>query len=254
MREDGYQPTDVIAGKVAVVVGGAGGIGRAVAARLGEAGCRVVLIDKDGRAAEQAKDELGLQGAALAADIANRGEVEAVAAQVKERFGGVDILVNAAGINTKQRTLEDISPQQWERVIGVNLTGAFHCAQAFLDVMREQGAGTIVTIVSTSALMATAGAGVAYCAAKRALLSLMESVNAEQAKHGIRACAVSPGEVDTPLVDQRPQPPSTARRAAALRPGDVAEAVFFAVARPPRVTVSEIVMYPSAQLAGDYET
>jgi NAD(P)-dependent dehydrogenase (short-subunit alcohol dehydrogenase family) len=253
MRDGDDRSIDSIEGKVAVVVGGAGLIGRAVAARLGESGCCLALIDVDKRTTERAREELGLRGATFAADVTKRAQVEAAAAQVREQFGGLDILVNAAGINTKQRTLDDMSPEQWERVIAVDLTGVFHSTQAFLEMMKERGGGVVVTIASAAGLMATAGAGVAYCAAKRALLSLTESINAEQARHGIRACAINPGEVDTPLLDQRPQPPSEARRAAALRPGDVAAAVLFAITQPPRVTVTEITLYPSAQLAGSYE-
>ena len=238
-----------IQGRTAVIVGAAGGIGRAVAARLGEAGARLALVDVSAAAIEKS----GGDGLVIEADITDRSQVDEAAKVVRQALGGADILVNAAGINTKQRTLADMSAEQWERVIGVDLTGVFHCTQAFLGMMRERGGGIVVTIVSTAALGATAGAGAHYCAAKRALLSLTESINAEEARHGIRACAISPGEVDTPLVDMRPHPPSAERRAAALKPGDVAEAVYFAVTRPQRVTVSEIVVYPSTQLSGAYE-
>lgn len=238
-----------VEGRRAVVVGAGGGIGRAIAARLGGAGARLALVDLSAAAIQKS----GIDGLVIEADITDRGQVDAAAKAVREAFGGADILVNAAGINTKTRTLGDMSPEQWERVVGVDLTGVFHCTQAFLEMMRESTSGIVVTIASTAALNATAGAGAHYCAAKRAVLSLTESINAEEARHGVRGCVVCPGEVDTPLVDMRPSPPSPERRAAALRPDDVAEAVYFAVTRPPRVTVSEIVVYPSAQLSGSYE-
>ena len=242
-----------IAGQVAVVIGAAGGIGRAVAARLGAAGCRLALVDLEGAALQAAARELGLEGAlALPADITRAEEVAGAARAVAEAWGGADILVNAAGINTRERTLEDLSAEQWEQVIGVNLTGVFHCTRAFLPLMRRRGGGAIVTVVSTAAGLVSPGAGTHYCAAKRALLSLTESINLEQGKHGIRACALSPGEVDTPLVDRRPEPPSAERRAAMLRPADVAEAVYFVVSRPPRVTISDLVIWPSAQISGKY--
>ena len=119
--------------------------------------------------------------------------------------------------------------------------------------MRKRGGGIVVTIVSTASRRASPGAGAHYCAAKRALLSLTESINVEQGAHGIRACAISPGEVDTAFVDQRPQRPSAERRAAMLRAEDVAEAVYYVVTRPARVTVSEIVVWPTAQISGLYE-
>ncbi|HUU55035.1 MAG TPA: SDR family oxidoreductase [Armatimonadota bacterium] len=248
-KESTDQFAESIEGRTAVIIGAAGGIGGAIAARLGAAGARLALVDLSAAAVRKS----GTDGLVIQADITDRSQVDEAARRVREALGGADILVNAAGINTKQRTLEDMSPEQWERVIGVDLTGVFHCTQAFLGMMRERGGGIVVTIVSAAALAATAGAGAHYCAAKRALLSLTESINVEHARHGIRACAVCPGEVDTPLVDMRPDPPSAERRAAALKPEDVAEAVYFAVTRPPRVTVSEIVVYPSAQLSGTYE-
>ncbi len=246
------QVTESIAGRVAVVVGAAGGIGRATAERLGAAGCRLALVDVDGDALELVGRELGLREAPLvcAADITDRAQVDRVAAEVAERLGGVDILVNAAGINTKQRTLAEMSAEQWEQVIAVDLNGVFHCTQAFLEVMRRGEGGVVVTVVSTAARLVSPGAGTHYCAAKRALLSLTESLNMEEGKHGIRACAVCPGEVDTSFVDNRPEPPGEERRAAMLQPGDVAEAVYYVVTRPARVVVSDVVMWSAAQVSG----
>jgi len=185
----------------------------------------------------------------FAADITDRPQVDAVAASVRDAFGAVDILVNAAGTNTCERTLDTMSPEQWERVIAVNLTGVFHCVQAFLPLLRQRG-GVIATIVSTTAILVSPGGGSHYCAAKRALVSLNESINMEQGRHGVRACAILPGEVDTPLIDKRPTPTSPERRATMLRPGDVAEVVHFVATRPPRVAISDVVIWPSAQVAG----
>jgi NAD(P)-dependent dehydrogenase (short-subunit alcohol dehydrogenase family) len=251
------QETDEVAvdlrGRVAVIVGAAGGIGKAVAARLGAAGCRLALVDLDGFALGETAQSLGLGDPPLtfAADITDRPQVDAAAGSVRDAFGAVDILVNAAGTNTRERTLENMSPEQWEKVIAVNLTGVFHCLQAFLPLLRERG-GIIVTVVSTAAILVSPGGGAHYCAAKRALLSLNESINVEQGRHGLRACAILPGEVDTPLIDKRPTAPSPERRAAMLRPGDVAEVVYFVATRPPRVAISDVVIWPSAQLAGTY--
>jgi len=242
-----------LAGRVAIVVGAAGGIGRALVTELARAGCLIVLADLDAHALEQAAGDLGLSDAALLcpADITDRAQVDRVAAAVEQRFGRVDMLINAAGTNTPNRTLADLSPADWDRVIAVNLTGVLHMTQALLPMMRRTG-GIVVNIVSTAALAASPGAGTHYCAAKRALLSLTESINKEEASRGVRACALLPGEVDTPLVDRRPRPPTPDHRAAMLRPADVAEAVLFAVTRPPSVTISEIIIWPTSQLAGQY--
>ncbi len=227
-------------------------MGRATASRLAAAGCRLFLVDLEQAALDSVVRDLGPNAEALpcATDISDRLAVSRMVGAVEARFGRVDMLVNAAGTNTRERTLAELSPEQWARIIAVNLTGVFLCIQAFLDLMRRGGGGVVVNIVSTVARLVSPGAGSHYCAAKRALLSLTESVNIEQGRHGIRACAISPGEVDTPLVDRRPEPPSPERRAAMLRPGDVAEAIHYVVTRPARVTIGEIVIWPSAQVSG----
>jgi NAD(P)-dependent dehydrogenase (short-subunit alcohol dehydrogenase family) len=250
--EKASQVSQSIAGRVAVIVGATGGMGKAVAARLADAGCRLALVDLDKDVLDTLARELGTLSDAVtcAADITDRSEVDRAAVQVEKELGGADILVNAAGTNTPQRTRADMSTEQWERVIAVNLTGVFHCTQAFLDLMRRGGGGTVVTIVSTAAHLVSPGAGTHYCAAKRALLSLTESINIEQGRHGIRACAISPGEADTPFVDKRPERPSEERRAGMLRAADVAEAVYYVVTRPARVVVSDIVIWPAAQISG----
>ncbi|MHC5035425.1 MAG: SDR family oxidoreductase [Planctomycetota bacterium] len=140
--------------------------------------------------------------------------------------------------------------EDWDRVVGVNLSGVFHCIQAFLGIMRRSGGAVVVNIVSTAARLVSPGAGTHYCAAKRGLVSLTESVNIEEGRNGIRACAICPGEVATALVSQRPEPPGPARLAQMLQPEDVAEAVHYAVTQPTRVTVSELVIFPSAQISG----
>ncbi len=238
-----------IAGRVAVVVGAAGGIGRAVAARLAQEGCRLALLDIDADAVGAAAS--ALNALPVRVDITDRGDVDRAVHEVVNQLGAPAVLVNAAGVNTKQRTLADMTAQQWERVVAVNLSGVFHVTQAFLPAMREAGA-LVVTVVSTAAKLTSAGAGTHYCASKRALLALTESINMEEGAHGIRACAVCPGEVNTPLVQQRPEPPSAERLAAMLTPEDVAEAVAFVVTRPARVTVSEIVVFPTSQISGRF--
>ncbi len=245
--------TDSIAGHVAVVVGAAGGMGQAIVGRLGAAGCRLVLIDLEPGALDGVVRDLSLKDSAITipADITDPNQIASAAQAASARFGGVDILINAAGTNTKQRTLDDLSPEQWERVIAVNLSGVFHCTQAFLPLLKQQR-GIVITIASTAALRGTPGGGTAYCASKRALISLNESINAEQGKHGVRACVICPGEVDTPLIEKRPVLPSAERRAAMLKPEDIADTVHFIVTRPPHVTISDLVVWPSAQISGTY--
>jgi NAD(P)-dependent dehydrogenase (short-subunit alcohol dehydrogenase family) len=129
-------------------------------------------------------------------------------------------------------------------MMNTNLNGAFYCVQAFLPGMRARGSGTIVNIVSDAGKLASPKAGPAYVMSKFGLAGLTQSINAEERGHGIRACAIFPGDIDTPLLDQRPVPPDAAARARMLWPEDVAACVLLGINLPPRVIVEEILVRP----------
>ena len=124
------------------------------------------------------------------------------------------------------------------------LNGTFHAVHAVLPVMRRQGEGTIVNVVSDAGLIANAKAGAAYAASKFGVTGLTQSINAEERGNGIRATAVFPGDIDTPLLEKRPQPPSPEARAKMLQPEDVAECVMLAINLPHRAVVEQLVVRP----------
>ena len=130
-----------------------------------------------------------------------------MAKQLLERFKSVEVLVNAAGTNAPKRSLRELSLKDYHRLLDTNLNGAYYCVQAFLPGMRAQQSGTIVNIVSDAAKQASAKAGPAYVMSKFGLAGLTQSINAEEKANGIRACAIFPGDIDTPLLDLRPRPP-----------------------------------------------
>ena len=167
-----------------------------------------------------------------------------MAARVLAAFGEVEVLVNAAGTNAPRRSLEVLSDEDYQRMIDTNLHGAYYCVQAFLPAMRRRGSGTIVNIVSDAGKLASPKAGPAYVISKFGLAGLTQSINAEERGHGIRACAIFPGDIDTPLLDQRPQPPDAAARARMLRPEDVAECALLAIHLPERAIVEELIVRP----------
>jgi NAD(P)-dependent dehydrogenase (short-subunit alcohol dehydrogenase family) len=232
---------------IAVVTGAGSGVGRAVALHLARKGWRVVLIGR--RVAplrETARSGPGGTADFLVCpcDIASATQVRRMADRVTKTFGRVDALVNAAGTNTPRRNLETLTLQAYQAVVDTNLTGAFHCVQAFLPAMRTQGFGTIVNIVSDAARRASAKAGAAYVVSKFGLLGLTQSINAEERANGVRACAVLPGDIDTPLLDKRPKPPSPAARRAMLQAEDVAACAWLAINLPPRAVVEELLIRP----------
>jgi NAD(P)-dependent dehydrogenase (short-subunit alcohol dehydrogenase family) len=233
--------------QIAVVTGAGSGVGRAVAVALLERGWSVALV---GRRADALRETAELAGAAgeralvAAYDVGELAAVQQLAQAVVERFGQADALVNAAGTNTKARSLAQLSIDDYHRMIATNLNGAYYCVQAFLPAMRERGAGTIVNIGSISGLRASPLAGVAYSMSKFGLVGLTQSINAEERRNGIRACVVSPGEIDTPLLELRPSMPPPEARARMLQPEDVARCVLLAIELPPRAVIEELTVQP----------
>lgn len=239
-------------GQVAIVTGGGSGVGAAVARQLGAAGARVVVV---GRRAEQlAATCAAVAGPhparAVAADITDRAQVKALVEQVLAELGRVDVLVNNAGDNVVARRLAELAPEDWDRLLAVNATGAFNLIQALLPQMRAQGGGLVINISSVSGLRASSLAGAAYSASKHALHALAYVLGQEEEQHGIRATLIAPGEINTALLDKRPVAVSPGQRARLLQPDDVAAAVLFVARLPAHVSVPELVIKPVGQPFG----
>ena len=238
-----------LAGKTALVTGGATGIGEAIAVALAKEGCRVAIA---GRRAEQ----LGTAAAnwtgqppllTHTVDVTDRDSVAKLFAWAKTELGSIDILVNSAGINTPKRTLGDMPPETWDQVMQINATGPYNCMLEVLPQMRERKDGLIINIGSISGKRASMLGGVAYCASKFALTALSTAAGLEEGKHGIRVTAIHPGEVDTPILEGRLSPPGPEHRARILRPEDVAAAALMVALLPPRAHVAELVIKPTWQ-------
>lgn len=195
-------------GQAAIVTGGAGGIGLAVARRLVEEGADVALVDRHRGQADEAALSLAAGGArtiALAADVRIEADVETMRDRVLERFGRIDILVACAGILRgvpgRPQTVAETAPEAWDLVIDTNLTGVFLSNRAVIPAMVRQGRGQIVNLSSTSGRRGLAF-DAAYCASKFGVIGLSESLADELRPHGIRVHAVLPEVVDTPMLEQ----------------------------------------------------
>lgn len=233
--------------KSALVTGASSGVGRAVAIRLAQAGWDVAAVARRPEALREtilAAGEAGSHITAFPCDIGKPEDIARMSRQVLEKYGTITVLVNAAGTNVPNRTLRELSFENYRLLTEVNLTGAYLCIQAFLPGMRQQRDGTIVNIVSDAGIRANAKAGAAYVVSKFGLTGLTQSINTEEREHGIRACAIFPGDIDTPLVDRRPTPPPPELRKLMLRPDDVAECVMLAINLPSRAVIEELLIRP----------
>jgi NAD(P)-dependent dehydrogenase (short-subunit alcohol dehydrogenase family) len=240
--------TGRLADKVVLVSGAGSGIGRAAAIRLAAEGATLVLVGRTQARLEETSGALGGSASVIhAADVSDAAAVDLLARDVLARFARLDVLVNTAGINVRQRSLAEGSSADFVRVLNTNLCGAFLLSRAFLPAMRAHGGGTIIHVVSDSGLRGNDFAGVGYVASKFGLRGLVEAINAEERRNSVRATAILPGEVNTPLLDQRPVPVPREAREQMLQPEDVAECIALAVLLPPRAVVEELVVRPTVQ-------
>jgi NAD(P)-dependent dehydrogenase (short-subunit alcohol dehydrogenase family) len=233
--------------KTAVITGAGSGVGRAIALGLVRQGWRVAILGRHANKLEETR-RLALTHAPLMevfpCDIADAAQVAAMAQGVLSALGSVEVLVNSAGTNTPKRCLAELSHANYRLLVETNMTGAYLCAQAFLSGMRARQSGTIVNIVSDAAKQASAKAGPAYVMSKCAMAGLTQSINAEERGMGIRACSIFPGDIDTPLLELRPTPPTTEAREKMLQPEDVAQCALLVIQMPARVIVEEILLRP----------
>lgn len=240
-----------LTGRTALVTGGGTGIGAGIAARLAGEGCRVAIAGRREDKLREVAAALETSGAGLvtirAADVADRAAATGLVDWATAQLSRVDILINSAGINVANRSLETLDPADWDRLLAVNATSAFNCIHAVLPQMRERRDGLIINVSSIAGVRASLLGGVAYSASKFAMSALGMCVGLEEKDHGIRVTNVYPGEVETPILDQRPVPVSAEHRARILQPEDVAAIVVAIACLPPRAHVPEIVIKPTTQ-------
>jgi len=239
-----------LAERVAVITGGGSGVGKSTAALLLREGARVVIAGRDAGKLSAVATELkaGDSLRTIPTDVTKANACRSLIDAATQAFGRVDILVNNAGTNIKDRTLRDLTNEAWEMMIRTNLDGAFYCTKAVLPQMFERKDGVIVNVVSVAGKRANPLGGAAYVAAKFGMGALGLVLAAEEKDSGVRVSNIYPGEIDTPILAARPKPVTEEQRALILKPEDVAEAILFVASLPPRVSVPELVIKPTAQL------
>ena len=233
--------TPTLSGKVAIVTGGTRGIGRAIAERLLREGASVAVCSRARENVQAFVKDCQPDAAGRvfgeAADVSNLGDVERFCNNVDARFGGLDILINNAGIGIF-KSVADLSPEEWRRTIDLNLTGVFYCSHEALPRMRKRGGGYIINISSLAGKNPFA-TGAAYNASKFGLNGFSEAMMMDHRYDSVRVSYIMPGTVDTDFGR------SAGRAPWKIQPEDVAEVVMMLLRMPARTLVSRVEIRPS---------
>lgn len=236
--------------KIAIVTGAGSGIGRYTSRLLAERRARVVLVGRriePLQAVEREIRDTGGQAVARQTDVEDPQQCRSLVEWTSASLGPTQILVHSAGYSSFARSVLNLELEEWAGVLNVNLTGAFVLAQGILPGMLAQGGGSIVFVSSMAAVRPNPMSGPAYASAKAALGNFARSLNAELRSKGVRTTCIFPAEVDTPILEKRPRPPTQQERATMMQPEDVAELILACLAMPARTLVEEIYMSPAIQ-------
>ncbi len=234
--------------KLVWITGAGTGIGVAGAEALAKAGCRTVLSGRRAEPLETVAERIRAAGGEThiePLDVADRDAVMALGAKIVSQHGPVDTLLCKAGINIPKRHWNDVSLDDWDAVVQIDLNGAFYCTQAVLPSMRAQKQGLVINVSSWAGVRVSYLTGPAYNAAKHGMTAMTESLNMEECIHGIRATALCPGEVSTPIMDKRPVAMSAEDRARMVQPEDMADTILYLAQMPAHVCVNQLVISPT---------
>ena len=248
-------------GRVAVVTGGGSGIGAATARALARNGARVAVVDVDdmgGAAVGAAIEQAGGEASFTRCDVTQESQVQDMVRSVRERFGGVDVLVNNAGISPPGQPVEELELALWDRVLRVNLTGALLCTKHVVPVLKSRGGGSIVNVASIAGLTGVPWLQ-PYVVSKHGLVGLTKALAVELGAAGIRVNAVAPGMTDTPLLRAGKERLSEAHERSirtfvalgrAAQPEEIAEAIVYLASDAASFLTGAIVPVDGGSVAG----
>lgn len=238
-----------VEGKVAWVIGGGSGIGEGAALALAAAGARVVVSGR--RESELAavvgkSASAGTGVVAVPVDVSDADSVTAAHERIVAEVGPVQVLVYSAGTNVTNRYWKDTTPEDFARVLDVNLTGAMRATHAVLPGMREAADGLVILVSSWAGWRFAPFVGAGYSTSKTAMGALAETINSQERLGGIRATHLCPGEVRTDILKTRPIVPTEAEQELMLTPDDLGDAVTYIAGLPTRVCINELVITPTS--------
>ncbi len=238
----------MLQGKIAWLTGAGSGIGRAGAQELAASGATVIVSGRNQEGLDETVALIAKAGGkaeSVAFDVSDKMAVARASAEILARHGGVDILVNSAGLNLSTRLWKQLTPDSFDHIVGINLNGALYCIHAVLPSMRAKKDGLVINISSWAGRFEEFLTGPAYNASKTALAALTLSLNDEECVNGIRACCIFPGEVATPILRHRPVAPTQQEIDRMLQAEDLGKTIRFVAEMPPHVCINEIMITPT---------
>ena len=240
---------DTLHGKNVLLTGGGSGMGQATALALAKNGANVLItgrnIDALNSTISKAEDPYKIR--AKEADVTQRESLNELFSCIDQELGELDVLIHAAGINVALRSMQELTPEDWDRLIQINLTGSYNVTRLALERMRPHKKGLIVLVNSVAGRRSVPLGGIGYNASKFGMSGLGMGIAEEEKDNGIRVSNLYPGEVNTPILDNRKSPPSQEHRDSILQPKDVASVILTLCKLPDRVHIPELVIKPARQ-------
>ena len=231
--------------KVAWVTGAGSGIGEAAAFALAAEGATVVLTGRRKEPLAAVAERIGAKASVEPADLTDAKAVDDVVSRIVQKHSRLDILVNNAGLNIPVRNWKTISPDGIDTLLHGNLSSAFYCARAVLPQMRAQGGGQLIHTASMAGRNVSGLSGPGYTAAKHAVVAMSHTINMEECVNNIRSTALLPGEVNTPILKNRPNPLSEQDLARMLQPEHCGDLIRYVACLPASVTINEVWITPT---------
>jgi len=236
-----------LAGKIAWVTGAGSGIGEAAALALADEGATVILTGRTASKLESVAQRINQTGVAhvATADLTDKAQVAKVGEYIREKFNRLDILVNNAGVNIVDRHWDKLTPDGIDTLIQGNLVGALYCVTVALPFMRAQQDGVIIHTASMAGRFIGGVSGPIYVTAKHGIVAMSHGLNMQECINGIRSTVFLPGEVATPILDQRPNPVPPEVRARMVQPEDCGDLIRYVACLPKHLTMNEVHLAPT---------
>ena len=241
--------TKSLSGKNVLLIGGGSGMGKASALEIARNGARVLIAGRNLEALNStiSKSEVPEKISAKETDVTDRLSLDELFDWFDKEIGELDFLIHAAGINVAERSMQELKPKDWDRLIQINLTGSYNVMRLTLERMRLRKRGLIILINSVAGKRSVPLGGIGYNASKFGMTGLGMGLAEEEKGNGIRVTNIYPGEVNTPILNNRKAPPTQEHKESILQPDDVASVILKICQLPERVHIPELVIKPAQQ-------